>query len=250
MKAGAPWVQHEGRGDRQDWVTPWALFWEVERRWGRCDFTIDPCGDWWNAKCGAPILDIATVRELAGGDPVLPVPVERRVGGHNVIERELWPVVDLARIGANEIGVGDIACPWRRGTFLDAGADGLAQSWAQPNGRPGRAFVNPPFDSIGEWVRKAWLELQRGHVEVVALLLPTRRDQQWYHRVVRPHAAHVEDLEGRLHFDPPVGSAGKSSGGFEPMMVVVLEHRLVAGEFHGKHGRRMPDHVRAWMTGV
>ncbi len=36
---------------RQRYGTPWALYWELERRYGGGGFTLDPCAEPWSAKC-------------------------------------------------------------------------------------------------------------------------------------------------------------------------------------------------------
>lgn len=81
------------------------------------------------------------------------------------------------------------------------GEDGLTGSWQDH-----RVFVNPPYGrSIGRWVRKCYLENDRGDALIVALL-PARVGTVWWHRYVAPYAD-VEFLLGRLRFSDADGKA-------------------------------------------
>lgn len=71
--------------------------------------------------------------------------------------------------------------------------DGLAQPW------DGVVFMNPPYGrTIGDWVRKAHDEAQRG--ATVVCLIPARTDTAYWHDYVM-RADEVRFLRGRLHFD-------------------------------------------------
>lgn len=71
--------------------------------------------------------------------------------------------------------------------------DGLAQDW------DGTVFMNPPYGrSIGDWVRKARQESERG--ATVVCLIPARTDTAYWHDEVMQHATEVRFIRGRLHF--------------------------------------------------
>lgn len=64
--------------------------------------------------------------------------------------------------------------------------DGLIQPWF------GAVFCNPPFDNVGDWVRRAWIATTTGPNEInaaksVAMLLPANRTEQpWWQTLVEP----------------------------------------------------------------
>lgn len=67
------------------------------------------------------------------------------------------------------------------GRFWSRIEDGLFRSWAGE-----RLWVNPPFDDIERWVRKAWLEADAA--ELIVMLLPANRTEQpWFHELVEPY---------------------------------------------------------------
>lgn len=155
------------------------------------------------------------------------------------VSRQNWATpkplfVELERRFAREGFTLDVAAePWNTmcSRFFTEEEDGLTQSWSQPNGLPGRVWVNPPYNDIGSWVRKSLVEIQRAAVDVVVLLLPTRRDQLWFHAFVKPYAR-VEDIVGRVNFVHPPGVEVASNGGaFEASMVVIYEQPIVAAEY-------------------
>lgn len=87
--------------------------------------------------------------------------------------------------------------------------DGLRQSWA-----PEICYMNPPYGrEIGKWVRKAFLEAQKG--AVVVCLLPARTDTAWWHDYVM-RAAEIRFVRGRLKF------GGAANGAPFPSCVVVF----------------------------
>jgi hypothetical protein len=73
-------------------------------------------------------------------------------------------------------------------------SDGLLRAW------PGRAFVNPPYSDIAEWLNKSLLEIRSGRCELAVFLLPSRTGTSWFHEIVLPHATEIRWLRGRLRF--------------------------------------------------
>lgn len=78
--------------------------------------------------------------------------------------------------------------------------DGLAQSWAGET-----VWCNPPYSSIGPWVRKAWAE--HATARGIVMLLPANRTEQgWWQELVEPFRDRpgspltVEMLRGRIRF--------------------------------------------------
>jgi len=77
--------------------------------------------------------------------------------------------------------------------FFSPKEDGLKQPWR------GRCWMNPPFGRpLIQWVRKAWESSLEG--AMVVCLLPVRTDTKWWHDYVKPHAATIEFVRGRLRF--------------------------------------------------
>ena len=75
--------------------------------------------------------------------------------------------------------------------FYTPQQNGLKQRWS------GRCWMNPPYGrTIGEWMRKAWEESQRG--VTVVCLVPVRTDSAWWaDYAVR---GEVRFIRGRLKF--------------------------------------------------
>lgn len=86
--------------------------------------------------------------------------------------------------------------------------DGLAQSWAGK-----RCWMNPPYGRvIGDWMRKAYEESQRG--ALVVCLVPARTDTAWWHDYAAK--GDVTFIRGRLKFGD-----GKNSAPFPSALVVL-----------------------------
>jgi phage N-6-adenine-methyltransferase len=86
--------------------------------------------------------------------------------------------------------------------------DGLAQDWA-----PHSVFMNPPYGRvIGNWVRKAYEEAQKG--ATVVALIPARTDTRYWHDYVMK-AEEIRLVKGRLKF-----GEGKDSAPFPSAVVV------------------------------
>lgn len=96
-------------------------------------------------------------------------------------------------------------CAW----YFSPEQDGLRQPWA-----PETCFMNPPYGrEIGKWVKKAFLEAQKG--ATVVCLLPARTDTAWWHEYVM-RAAEIRFVKGRLRF------GGAANGAPFPSAVVVF----------------------------
>jgi site-specific DNA-methyltransferase (adenine-specific) len=91
--------------------------------------------------------------------------------------------------------------------------DALGQPWYNRVEGVCNIWVNPPYGrGIVEWVRKAYIESQRGATVVV--LLPARTDTAWFHDWVLGRAE-IRFLRGRLKF-----SGSENSAPFPSMVVV------------------------------
>ena len=76
--------------------------------------------------------------------------------------------------------------------------DGLAQPWT------GRCWMNPPYGrTIGQWMKKAYEESQRG--ALVVCLVPARTDTAWWHDYAMK--GQIRFLRGRLKFGGAANSA-------------------------------------------
>jgi phage N-6-adenine-methyltransferase len=76
--------------------------------------------------------------------------------------------------------------------------DGLTQPWE------GKCWMNPPYGrTIGQWMKKAYEESQRG--ALVVCLVPARTDTAWWHDYATK--GQVAFIRGRLKFGGHVNSA-------------------------------------------
>ncbi len=71
--------------------------------------------------------------------------------------------------------------------------DGLLCDWSKVS------FLNPPYNQIKAWLRKAVDQYQQG--KVVVALLPSRTGTDWFHEYVLPYATEIRFIRGRLQFD-------------------------------------------------
>lgn len=84
--------------------------------------------------------------------------------------------------------------------YFTRAENGLAQDWGGE-----RCWMNPPYGKeIGEWVRKAQGEAEKG--ALVVGLLPVRTDTRWWQQSVIGHAD-VRYIAGRLRFGKARNSA-------------------------------------------
>lgn len=89
--------------------------------------------------------------------------------------------------------------------------DGLAQDWTHQT-----VFMNPPYGRvIGDWIRKAYEESERG--ATVVCLIPARTDTRYWHEYVMK-AEEIRLVKGRLKFGD-----GKNSAPF-PSAVVIFRN--------------------------
>lgn len=86
------------------------------------------------------------------------------------------------------------------------GSGGLEREWGS------RAFVNPPYSEIKEWVAYGFNQTRRGGV--VVMLIPSRTDTRWWHDYVMK-AKEIRFIKGRLKF-----GGAKNSAPFPSAIVV------------------------------
>lgn len=79
--------------------------------------------------------------------------------------------------------------------------DGLSQCWGGE-----RAFCNPPYSNIKEWVAKACYEGERKGL--VVMLIPARTDTRWFHTFIyQNERIEIRFIKGRLKFGDSKNSA-------------------------------------------
>lgn len=80
--------------------------------------------------------------------------------------------------------------------------DGLSREWF------GHVFVNPPFSTKNEWIKKCVDEQE--NTDCIYLLTPDSTDvKKWWHRHIAPNADYIWFSEGRIKFiDPSSGDRG------------------------------------------
>jgi len=77
--------------------------------------------------------------------------------------------------------------------YFDRKRNALTKPWTG-----GPAFCNPPYGKeTHKWVRKAFLESQRG--TLVVMLLPAWTDRNWFHEFCIPHGE-IRFIRGRVGF--------------------------------------------------
>jgi len=59
-------------------------------------------------------------------------------------------------------------------------------------------FVNPPYNKISDWIKKAFNEWNKG--KTIVLLIPSRTDTRWWHDYIMK-ATEIRFIKGRLCFD-------------------------------------------------
>ncbi len=140
--------------------------------------------------------------------PGLFVTTSPKVGGGNVhfsSATDEWPTPqDFFDRVNSELGPFELdpcataenaKCP----RFFTKEDNGLARDWA-----PARVWMNPPYGrTIWEWMRKAWVESQRG--AFVVCLVPARTDTRWWHDYASK--GEIRFCKGRLKFGGHVNSA-------------------------------------------
>lgn len=112
--------------------------------------------------------------------------------------------------------------------FFTAKQNGLKQKWR------GRVWLNPPWDDIEPWVRKAYDAVFLDKTAtLVCMLLPTRTGQPWYQDWIKPYAETKKDIRGpgRVKFGTR-SRAKKGGGGFEDCAFYVFERPLRAVDFN------------------
>ncbi len=91
--------------------------------------------------------------------------------------------------------------------------DALVQPWYNREQGVRSIWVNPPYGrGIVNWVKKAFVESQRGATVIV--LLPARTDTIWFHDWVLGRAE-IRFLRGRLKF-----SNAENSAPFPSMVII------------------------------
>lgn len=77
-------------------------------------------------------------------------------------------------------------------TFITKEQDGLQTKW----GHAHRAFINPPYSEIQEWVVAA---LQQT-CDLTVLLLPVRTDTRWFRMLIELPDVRIRYLRKRIRF--------------------------------------------------
>jgi len=184
-------------GDRpQNWATPLPLYREIEEAFaGREGFALDACAEEWNAK--APFYFDEQLDALSLDRP--------------------WHVTRDARVNehAEERNPSAIYDPL--GGMREAPVFGRRDVWV---------WCNPPYNAIDAFVAKAIRELDAGAYAGCVFLFPNRSDREWWHRLVKPRAWHIEEIQGRVNFVAPPGAEITAAGGYEPSVVVVFRNGI------------------------
>lgn len=96
----------------------------------------------------------------------------------------------------------------------------------------GRAWVNPPYDNVGAWLRRL-----ADHGDGIALVF-ARTETAWFVDHVWGRATGLRFLHGRLHFYRPEGYRAAHNAGAPSVLVAygdrnarVLEHSTIPGTY-------------------
>lgn len=153
----------------------------------------------------------------------------------------LYLIGEQRYAGADGFMLDVCAEPWSAKCryYFDEELDALSRPWAlmspvrtrdpndvQPLGvrNDHAVFCNPQYDQIEAWLKKALFELDRGSFRLVTFLIPVRTDRTWWHEIVKPRAWLIEEIDGRVRFDPPPGKDFGSP--FEASAFVTFQHRI------------------------
>lgn len=97
---------------------------------------------------------------------------------------------------------------------LAAGCDGMAEHWSADF-----VWLNPPFSSLLQWLRKADKEWAAGRAKTIVALVPARTDSSYFHdRLIS--IADVYLVRGRLRFTQLDGRSGNQAP--FPLMLVLF----------------------------
>lgn len=94
--------------------------------------------------------------------------------------------------------------------FYTKEENGLSRIWF------GNVFVNPPYNEIEKWLKKAVEEIQNNpKINNIVFLLPVRSDTKWFHEYIyNKPKTQLHFLKGRLKF-----TGAKNSAPFPSMIV-------------------------------
>lgn len=96
----------------------------------------------------------------------------------------------VQRLGPDKEVAGKFNVP--AATHFTEQEDGLKQQWH------GRVFMNPPYGrQIRKWIDKLLEEVEAGRVTQAVVLLPSRTDTKWMHRLAPYMRCYIQ---GRLKF--------------------------------------------------
>jgi len=84
-------------------------------------------------------------------------------------------------------------CPYPRPSW-----DGLEVPWGT------RAFCNPPYSQLADWIEKAYKEWKTGGKTIV-MLIPSRTDTIAFHKYILGNAE-LRFVKGRLRFTSPTST--------------------------------------------
>ena len=78
----------------------------------------------------------------------------------------------------------------------------------------GSNFINPPYNQIGKFLEKGWVESRKG--KTCVFLIPSRTDTKWWHEYCMK-ADRIIFIKGRLKFQ------GAKNGAPFPSCVVIFK---------------------------
>jgi len=92
---------------------------------------------------------------------------------------------------------------------LNCKEDNLKIEWGQRN------FVNPPFNDVKSFVKKAIQEMEKGRLSI--FLLPTRTNASYWHSLILPNCTGIRFFKGRIKFP------GYSKGWACPVSIIEFD---------------------------
>lgn len=103
---------------------------------------------------------------------------------------EEWGVFDL------DVATADCN-PMDATRFFTKDDDALVQEWKGEN-----VYMNPPYGRIiSRFIDKAILEWGLGNSKRIVMLLPSRTDTKWFHKLYEHAAVEIRFFKGRLRFN-------------------------------------------------
>lgn len=109
--------------------------------------------------------------------------------------------------------------PMEATRFFTKDDDGLKQDWIGQN-----IYLNPPYGRIiSKFIDKAICEWTLGNCKRIVMLLPSRTDTKWFHKLYEHPDVEIRFFKGRLRFND-------ANPAPMPSMLAILDNKQLIWE--------------------